>query len=409
MNAPLLQIGRRPANPHEVPREKWAQLRPRSVQVYLENRCHLRCQHCYESAESHPHHPRDAQLSVADYDALFGELAALGALFLTFTGGEIFLRKDALDIIALARRHRFAVTLYTSGTLIDEAIADRIRALKVSEVHVSVYSHDARIHDAFTGSPGSHARSLRALRLLRQPDGVRTVVKTNILRFNIDHLDDLIALATSLAADIQFDPSVRPRMDGDRAPLDLQVSPQEIMRKVLVRPDLARAFRTNTPEQLCSGERSLLDGDDVLCGAGRETISVGADGSLSACGYFSVPAGRWRRGETSVSDVWFGSTQLDAVREMTFASMRACPSCDVKSTCNPCMAYGLVEHGDIGACNSASRHMATAGRALAELKARANRKMEAAPRSRRALPIVGGAAFEVQAPRQARPLLATEP
>ncbi len=402
MNAPLLQIGRAARAgdiEHGVSHDKWRGLRPTNVQVYLENKCHLRCQHCYESSESHPH---DQHLSLDEYDALFGELAALGGLLLTFTGGEIFLRKDALDVVALARKHRFAVTLFTSGTLIDEARADRIKELKVSEVHISVYSHDASLHDAFTRSPGSHARSVRALDLLRAR-GVRTVLKANVLRFNIDALDELAAFAKSLGADIQLDPSVRTRMDGDRAPLEYAVSPDEIMRRLLVRPEIAPAFRKHQPEQLCSGDRSVLDGDDVMCGAARDTISIGADGSVSACGYFPVAAAAWQPG--SLRDIWLGSAHLDDVREMTFGKMRDCPSCDVKTTCNPCMAYGLVEHGHLGACNSASRHGAEAVRGLAELSARANTKLSRG----RMLAIVGERDVAPVAPLQTRPMLNTEP
>lgn len=408
MTTTLVQIGSvanaRGASADDiVPREKWNLLRPRHAQVYLENRCHLRCQHCYETPTSHP---QGDSLSLEDYDALFGELAELGVLFLTFTGGEVLLRRDALDIVALARRHRFAVTLYTSGTLIDAARADRIKALRVSEVHVSVYSHEAAVHDAFTRVPGSHARSLAALELLRER-GVSTVLKANVLRFNIDHLDELIALAASFGAAIQLDPTVRPRLDGDRAPLEHGVTAAELQRKVLVRPELAPAFRRHRAEELCTGERSLLSDDDVLCGAARDVISIGANGDVLACGYFPSPAGRWSRAPEGrrLRDIWLGSAQLDAIREMNFARMNDCSSCDLRSVCNPCMAFGEVEHGDIGACNRTSRFGATALGMLAAKKAIANRKMEHG----RSLPIVGDRNVAVRPALQARQVLTTEP
>lgn len=386
-----------------VPRDKWRALRPSAAQIYLENRCHLDCQHCYESPSTHP---PEQHLSLEDYDALLGELAALGVLFLTFTGGEIFLRKDALDVIAMARRHRFAVTLYTSGTLLDEAKADRLRDLNVSEVHISVYSHDSALHDAFTRVPGSHAKSVAALRMLKER-GVTTVLKANVLRFNIDALDELLTLADTLGAEVQLDPSVRPRLDGDRSVLELGVTPEELRRKVLVRPDLAPAFRRYRAEELCAGERKLLDDDSVLCGAARDVIAIGADGSVLACGYFPAAAGRWRRDAAGarLEDIWLQSAQLDEVREQTIAAMSGCGRCELRPMCNPCMAFGLVEHGGIGACNSSSRHGASAFRGLAEAKVRANEKMARG----RALPIVGERDVSVPAPRQGRPLFQTEP
>src|SRR5690606_21250906 len=97
--------------------DRWQDIRPRTAQIYVENRCNLKCNHCYESEESHP--PEQYAMSVDDYAKLFDELADLGVLYLTFTGGEIFLRRDMLDIIELARKKRFSVTLFTSGTLIN--------------------------------------------------------------------------------------------------------------------------------------------------------------------------------------------------------------------------------------------------------------------------------------------------
>lgn len=400
MNTPLVNIGRS-SSARGVPRERWAHLRPTSAQIYLENRCHLSCRHCYESELSHP--TKSDSLALEDYRELFDQLAQLGVLSLTFTGGEIFLRRDLLDIIDAARTRRFAVTLYTSGTLIDEVKADRLRALQVSDVHVSVYSHDPGVHDEFTQVPGSHGKSVRALKLLAER-GVRTVLKSNVMAFNVDAIDDLMALARSLGAEIQLDPNVRPRMDGDQSPLRFAVPPEVIHRKLLVRPEIAPAFRKHRAEDYCSGERSILDEADVMCGAALSSLSVGADGSIAACGFFPVAGGRWRRG-ASLADIWLGSSHFDEVRRATFGTQSHCPSCDLRSGCNPCMAYALVETGDLRGCNSASRAGASAFRLLAEGKARANRKMSRG----RALPIVGDVTMTPAASSQRRPLLHTEP
>ena len=393
MSAPslLVQIGKKKAGVDDSPeavaarKERWQQVRPRSAQVYLENKCHLKCQHCYESDESHPH---DESLSLADYERIFEELARIGVLYLTFTGGEIFLRRDILDIIELARKKRFSVSLFTSGTLIDEHKANRLQELKVTEVHISVYSHDAAVHDGFTQVPKSWERSVRALRLLHER-GIPTVMKANLMTFNVEHIDELIALAKSVGADYQLDPSVKPRMNGDRSPLRFAVPPDRLRRLVYHRPDLYEAFKMNAPGEYCTGEKSLLDDESVMCGAARGLVSIGADGGLYACGFFPVAAGSLK--EQSLEDIWFGSAQLDAVRQTTFDQMVSCQGCDVKNTCSPCMAYGMVEHGDHRMCASSSRQTATAVRLLAEERTKKNAQME----SGKKLPIVG----ELEVPR----------
>jgi AdoMet-dependent heme synthase len=398
----LVQIGRRSSDEEGRQQriERWSHHRGVQLinaQVYLENRCHLKCAHCYETETSHPH---VQGLSLDEYRDVFAQLKTLGALTITFTGGEIFLRRDCLDIVAEARRQRFAVTLLTSGTLIDEDKASRIAALQC-EVHISVYSHDAAVHDGFTGIPRSWERSVRGLRLLAER-GVRTVMKANLMTINVDHIDELMALATSVGADYQFDPSVKPKMNGDRSPLRFAVPPERLQHLVYSRPDLYAAFRRNEPGGYCTGEKSFMDDDTVMCGAGRGLISVAADGGIHACGFYPVAAGHVR--DQSIADIWFGSKLLEGLRDTTRGEMEACSSCGVKSTCSPCMAYSAVEHdGDHRQCATSSRQVATSVRLLAESRVRKDGQMSRG----RLLPLVG----DLEVPRPATkgvPPLSTE-
>jgi radical SAM protein with 4Fe4S-binding SPASM domain len=403
MTSALLQIGgRSKAHVHDAERtqriERWRSdpsVRPMTAQIYLENRCHLKCAHCYEDETSHPH---IEGMNLEQYDRLFVQLKQLGVLGVTFTGGEIFLRRDCLDVVELARKHRFAVSLYTSGTLIDEAKAQRIRDLLVSDVHISVYSHDAAVHDQFTGVPRSWERSVRALKWLHAA-GVPTILRSNIMTFNVDHIDELIDLAKSVGADYQFDPSVKPKLNGDRSPLRFAVSADKIRLRVLSRPDLFAAFRNNEPGSYCTGDKSFLDDDSVMCGAARGLISVAADGAIHACGFFPTSAGNAL--QEPLEDIWFGARQLDDIRNTTKGDMQACTSCDVKSTCSPCMAYSAAEHdGDHRQCASSSRQIATAVRSLAENRVRRHQQMERG----RALPIVGDASVPRPATKGLPPL-----
>lgn len=354
----LVQVGgdRRPSD--LVATSRWDALRPRFATVYLENRCHLACGHCYESESTHP---RAARLSLADYDKLFDELAVLGVLFLSLTGGEIFLRRDLLDIVTLGRKKRFAVRLYTSGTLIDDARADKIHELKVSEVQVSLYSADPATHDAFVGRVGAHQRTVRALRML-QRRRVLTVVKTLPLDINIEALEPLADLAESLGADFRVDPLLHPRMNGDASPLCHRVTHDQLKAGLLSRARLFAAFRTRSAESLCSDE-AARSSSGTICAAARDVISIAADGSVLPCASFPVSGGNVR--ERSVIETWRRSALFDQVRATTFGEMGDCQGCAVKASCDPCMAYALIEHGDRRRCNSTSSHFATALRSFA--------------------------------------------
>ena len=79
---------------------------PLSAHVDLTMRCNERCVHCYRVVESRP------ELTGDEVRGLLAELAEAGTLYLTFSGGEIFLRADVLDLVAHAKRLRFDVAAY---------------------------------------------------------------------------------------------------------------------------------------------------------------------------------------------------------------------------------------------------------------------------------------------------------
>lgn len=383
----LVQIGKKRGAPALLDTDRWAQVRPLFATVYVENKCHLTCEHCYETPETHPH---DARLTLADYERIFDELASIGVLYLSLTGGEIFLRGDIFEIIAAARRRRFAVRLYTSGTLIDADRADRIKDLLVSEVQVSVYSADPAVHDRFVGREGSHAKSIEALRLLRKRR-VMTVLKTPAMTININGLDALANLAASVGAHFRVDPLVHPRTNGDPDPLRFLVPAEQLKKQVLNDPYLYTAFQGQSAESHCTGEGGR-DAGSTLCSAGRRVISIGADGGVLPCASFPISAGNVR--DHSLRDIWFRSPLLDQVRATTFGDMTACSSCGVKASCDPCMAHALIENGDHRQCNAASLNLATALRSLAEDRV----ARDARTARGRTLPIVGGSCAPAPAP-----------
>src|SRR6185369_13526326 len=96
--------------------------------------CNLDCDHCYLDIT----HPPD-EMSTAEALHVIDELARSGTLFLVLTGGEIFLRKDTLEIAAHARKRGLAVRLLTNATRIDRELAAAIARVKPMAVEISIY------------------------------------------------------------------------------------------------------------------------------------------------------------------------------------------------------------------------------------------------------------------------------
>ena len=85
---------------------------PLSVHIDLTMRCNERCIHCYRVIERRP------ELTTQELKALLDDVARAGTLYLTFSGGEVFLRKDLLGLIEHARRLHFDVRLKSNALLI---------------------------------------------------------------------------------------------------------------------------------------------------------------------------------------------------------------------------------------------------------------------------------------------------
>src|SRR6266478_4147600 len=105
----------------------FGQRAPLEAAIEVTRRCPLECQHCYNNLPMGDLTARNRELTKEEYAAILNELADMGVLWLLFTGGEIFARKDFLEIYTYAKQRGFLVTLFTNGTVINERIADYLR------------------------------------------------------------------------------------------------------------------------------------------------------------------------------------------------------------------------------------------------------------------------------------------
>jgi len=102
---------------------------PYSVMFELTYMCNLNCRHCYVVIDND-----DTELSMEEITEIINQLLDMGTFYLTFTGGEIFTRKDLLDIAMYAKKKGFLLTFMTNGTLITpekiEEIKKRYKTVK---------------------------------------------------------------------------------------------------------------------------------------------------------------------------------------------------------------------------------------------------------------------------------------
>jgi radical SAM protein with 4Fe4S-binding SPASM domain len=305
---------------------------PLSVQLDLTYRCNERCVHCYLDHDDH------GEMTTTEIKDLLDQFADAGVFFLILSGGEIFLRKDLFEMVAYARKLLFSVKLKTNAVMIGKAKAERIAALDVESVQVSLYSHKADVHDAITRLPGSFNRTIEGARLLKA-SGVRVSFANVLMKHNAADYPEVRALAEKLGMECSVDATITPMMDGHRSILDLNVDPETLED---VFHDSTLVGRT---EEFCAPPAGPLDEKDALetlpCSAGHTACYVSPYGDVYPCVQFPLPSGNVR--ETRFLDIWRNSSQLKDVRSITMSDLQGCSTCVHGSSCSRCPGLAYME------------------------------------------------------------------
>jgi radical SAM protein with 4Fe4S-binding SPASM domain len=302
---------------------------PLSALFEITGRCNLDCKHCYLDIA----HPPE-EMTTAECKNVIDQLADAGTFFLTLTGGEMFLRKDALEIAEHARGRGMALRIFTNATRIDRELAREIARIRPMAVEVSLYAAHGEIHQAVTQRRWSLRRTLRGVALLRKL-GVTVGLKAPLMHLSVGEVDAVIALADRLGCRVKFDPVVDARRDGVLAPTELRVPTEELAR-VLAHPRL---------NALAGGLPEPIDPRQSPCMIARGAARIAPNGDVFPCPSYPVAAGNVRR--QKFADIWARAPLLEHLRELTFKDVHGdCKDCSQSGYCNRCMAQALIEQGD---------------------------------------------------------------
>lgn len=336
--AALSEAGRGHAVLERLSARAQRDLVPTSVMIELTRRCNLRCKHCYLGV-SHNGDGHD-ESSIESLRGVLDELADLGCLGVTFTGGEPTLRPDWLDFIREAKRRRFVVTLLTNGTLVSGADVEELAGLRLKRVGVSLYGATAETHDGITGVPGSFERSVEALRGLRAA-GVPCRVSNVLMRDNFDEFEAVLDFSKSLGCGYTADPQIRPATNGDdNALADRRLGVKEL-RQFFSHPAIAAA----STEGLVVGSDAVFPATAMNCGAGRAWATIDASGNVIPCVGLVEPWGNIR--DAGFTEIW-RSEMAERFRARMAAPLNKCSGCDLVSYCTRrCPWMADAEDGDM--------------------------------------------------------------
>ena len=332
--------------------------------------CDLACQHCRACAQ--PLRNPD-ELTTAEAKALMDRLREFGPIVFVFSGGDCFKRPDIVELVGYGAQLglRMGITPATTPLATKELLAE-LKAVGLTRLAVSLDGSNAAIHDEFRQVQGSFEHGLRILREAQEV-GLTTQVNTVIRKANVDDLDAMTALMTTLgvvfwevfflvpmgrakAEDVasaeEFEEVFHRLYDLSKtAPFDL---------KATAAPQYSRVVMQRKRAELAAGASDGEDVSDVMTrgmhysqrdGIGRARnvndgdgfVFISHTGDVMPSGFLPIPCGNVR--DADVIDLYRSSPVFRQLRDRTLLGGK-CGVCGYRDACGGSRARAYAMTGD---------------------------------------------------------------
>lgn len=257
----------------------WARLfrkrAPLFVSWQITRRCNLRCLYCdYWSRK------KEEELNSQSVFRIIDDLAKLGTLAVSFTGGEPLLRDDIGEIISYADNKGIYSKINTNGILIPQKI-DQIRL--TNQVNLSFDGPEV-VHDRVRGN-GSFRAVLEAVNILKKMNK-KIVFHVTLTKYNLASLDFILDKCKELDVGAFFQPAT------DFYLLNRNINPFSAQKEAyanailfLLKEKRKNIYIYNS----LSGLRHLYhwpDPKDIYCSAGKITFRINPEGQFYHCERF---------------------------------------------------------------------------------------------------------------------------
>ncbi|MCM8791874.1 MAG: radical SAM protein [Candidatus Omnitrophica bacterium] len=298
----------------------------------LTYRCNLRCIHCYIAKNT------KKEINKEEIFKILKQLEKAGCLYLTFSGGEILIRKDFFEIAKYSRDLNFALRLFTNGTLIDEKTADKIKDLKPI-VEISLYGFK-NTHERITQTKGSFSRTVNAIKLLTQKQ-VKVYVKAILMKQNTEEFWELNEFVRKdLKANwrgIGGGLLISPCDDGNKKPLNYRLTAQQLKKYIQEEfrhlKILGKDYKPQKVKQ-----------NSTLCGAGFVNCNITPYGEINPCVQIRFKNNKIKN--NNLFTLFKNHPQFQYLRSLRIKDLE-CKNCKLLSWCVRCPGISLLERGSL--------------------------------------------------------------
>lgn len=316
-----------------------------SVIFELTPRCNLKCVHCYLKD-----HHLSKELSYERIIEIIDILYEKEVLFLTFTGGDIFIRRDFLDIYIYAKKKGFIIELYTNGVLIDEKCIEVFKQYPPLLIDISLYGTCEETYAKVTGVNGAYNKVFTNIRKLLDA-GIRVSMKAPVLNLYYQELPQFKKIAEDFGIPFRTGFEIFPSIDNDASVQQYSVSMEDSLKYEF--EEFEKKSRTFGDDYEVEIVNLMKERPLFRCKLGRASCAIDYDGKMCPCMSFRHVGEEVSR--ESIDRIWESYQQYP---NMKASIDYPCLKCKAYDFCDICPAmmqfvYGNLEYVDEHFCKSA--------------------------------------------------------
>lgn len=287
--------------------------------------CNARCFFCFQG---NVHEDKKKQLSFLEICDLLRQLKKMGCLYVGFSGGEPFFRKDFIDILKYAKKLGFVISLVTNLQLPSKEEVQELSKIGVDRITVSCHAINPQKYcEIFNVNRSRYKQAFENIKfLINENCSIGIAATISLVNYEeMDYIKDYFLKLGLQEKDVNFNMLIQGKNDI------LAFRENNDFRKYIV---THKSLKNNIIEK----------NKCFLCSAGRISCAINPYGEVYPCTFFNSSAGNIR--ESSIYEIWNDSHLLKIIRCIKEKDFELCNSCAYNMFCHICMANNLNETGE---------------------------------------------------------------
>lgn len=312
--------------------------------------CNLSCRHCGSDCAKDV---SASEMPLEDFLPVLDEIAQHqdpATVMVSTVGGEPLVRKDIVECGREIKRRGFQWGLVTNGYLLDEKMMDAIAQAGVDSIAIDIDGPSAQ-HNWLRCNIHSFDRAMRAIKLMKEVEGLTWDVITCVNSRNIDHLEETKQLLIEAGVKYWRCFTIVPM--GRASGVDeLQISDTQFrdLLNFIVKTRLEGKIDIN---YACEGFLGAYEGlaRDYFfsCEAGLTVASVRCDGAISGCLSIRSDYNQGNIYRDSFWDVW--NKRFELYRNREWMRKGQCAQCDMFRYCQGNGLHLRDNNGEVMVCH----------------------------------------------------------